>query len=210
VATVTPMPPTPVRTRPPLQTGRLLAGLLVAALGVVWLLQALGAATVDWRVILPIAVVAVGVALLLAGFAGRGSGGLIALGIVLVLLLAATSAVDVPFTGGVGDRTYRPSGSGSKTYELAIGELTVDLGRLTGEMHVTAHVGVGQLTIVVPSVSSIHVSARAGIGQVVLFGEERTGFDASLTRTSRTPSPLAGSADLDVSVGLGQVEVRRG
>jgi hypothetical protein len=205
------LPPTAARRRAPLQMGRLLLGLLVAALGVVWLLQALGVATVDWRVILPIAVIAIGVALLVVGFAGRGSGGLIALGIVLVLMLAATSVVDIPLTGGVGDRTYRPTGSGSKTYELAIGDLAVNVGEVTGEVRITAHVGVGQLTVVVPAaVPSVRVTARSGVGQVVVFGEQRSGFNVSLSRTRHGTSPTVGAVIFDVSVGIGRVEVRRG
>jgi hypothetical protein len=201
------LPPTPSRPRP-LQTGRLVVGLLVAALGVVWLLGALDVATIDWRVILPTAVIAVGVALLVSGLAGRGSGGLIGLGVALVVVTAATSVVDVPLTGGVGDRTYRPSGTGSKTYELAVGDLTVDIGEVTQTMRVSAHVGVGQLTVVMPTDAGYVVRARSGVGQVAVFGQQRGGFDVALSPSRPTPGSI--TVTLDLSVGIGQVEVRRG
>jgi hypothetical protein len=195
--------------------GRLLLGLMLAILGVLWLLDALGLATIDWDIALPLAVIAVGVAVLVAGSVGRGSGGLVALGIVLTVLLLATTVVEIPFGGGVGDRTYRPTETQNKTYELAMGRLTIDLTRTTfpqpvpAGVRIAAHVGVGQLVVVVPGrYTGVDVHAKAGIGEVVVFGDHRGGFGPEYRSAGHNdPRPVF---FFDLSVGIGQVEVRRG
>jgi hypothetical protein len=194
--------------------GRLLLGLLLAVLGVLWLLDALDLVTIDWDVALPIALIAVGVCVLVAGSVGRGSGGLVALGIVLTVLLLAATVVEIPIGGGVGDRTYRPVQGQSKTYELAVGMLTIDLTDTTlpesaAGVRIDAHVGVGKLLVVVPiRATSVRVHAKAGIGEVVVFGEHRGGFGPEFG--SDTANEHAPGLAFELSVGIGQVEVRRG
>lgn len=206
-----PTPPAPRRSSP-VHTGRLLLGLAVVALGILWLLQAVDVATIDWDLGLPIAVIAIGTALLIAGFVGRGSGGLVTLGIVLTVLLAVSTVVDVPLGGGIGDRTYRPLAASDRSYELAIGKLTIDLTRVppTGpDQRVEAHVGIGQLVVLVPrSAFVVDVDAKVGVGDSSVYGVSEGGFDVAY----RSPrSSTAGKVvSLDVSVGIGQVEVRRG
>jgi hypothetical protein len=187
-------------------------GVALAALGVVWLLQALDVATIDWDVWLPIAVIAVGGALLVAGFVGRGSGGLVALGIVLTVLLMVSTVVDLPFGGGVGDRAYRPVAGVDRTFELGIGKLTVDLTSLPPsgvDQTIRGHVGIGQLVVVVPRSSFVaDVDTRVGVGDSTVFGVSEGGFDVQYSNPRS--STLGKVVFLDLSVGIGQVEVRRG
>jgi len=203
---------TPVR-RHGVHPGRLLFGLALAALGVLWLLDAVDVATIDWDIGLPIAVVAVGVGLILTGLLGRGSGGLVVLGAVLSVVLIASTWVDVPLSGGVGDRTYRPTKLAARTYELAVGKLTLDLraagGAGAAESRIAAHVGVGDLRVVVPGgLPCVDARARSGIGNVNVFGHEEGGFGAEYRPNAAcAASPLV---RLDLSVGIGQVEVVRG
>jgi hypothetical protein len=209
-----PTPPAPPRPAA-VHAGRLLLGLAVAALGVLWLLQALDVTTIDWDLGLPIALIAVGLALLIAGFLGRGSGGLTTLGIVLTVLLAVSTVVDVPLGGGIGDRTYRPETLAGRTFELGIGKLTLDLSRAgtttsgLGDVRISAHVGMGQLVVVVPrSIPCVDTRAKSGIGEVDVFGRNEGGFGADFR-----PEGVCRAAPvlhLDLSVGIGQVEVRRG
>jgi Cell wall-active antibiotics response LiaF, C-terminal len=207
------LPPAPASSRPDsVHTGRLLLGLALVALGVLWLLQALDVATIDWNIGLPIAVVAVGIALLVAGFVGRGSGGLVGLGVVLTILLAVSTVVDVPLGGGIGARSYHPAITLNRTYELAIGKLTVDLTTLPAEgedQTIRAHVGIGQLVVVVPrSAFAADVNAKVGVGDATVFGVSEGGFGVEYR------NPRSSTVDkvvvLDLSVGIGQVEVRRG
>jgi hypothetical protein len=208
-------PPTPpaVPRGPAVHLGRLLFGFAVAVLGVLWLLQALDVARIDWDVGLPIAVIAIGVALVVAGLAGRGSGGLVVIGIVLSVVLLVTTVVDVPLGGGIGDRTVRPTVPRDRTYELAIGQLTIDLTRAGVDIpmqpvqHVRAHLGVGQLVVIVPvGLSGVEVHAKAGIGDVSILGRRRGGLGVDY----RSPQGGSASIVLELSVGVGQVEVRRG
>lgn len=212
---MTQLPATPPTARRPVHTGRLLLGLVVAALGVLWLLEALDVATIDWDLVLPIGVIVVGVALLAAGVAGRGSGGLIALGIVLTVLLLASAVVEIPFGAGVGDRSYRPAVlSEERAFDLAVGQLTVDLTAASwspggpATPRVRAHVGVGQLVVLVPRrIPCVATHAKAGVGDVRVFGQDRSGFAADY----RTDAVCSGvpQLQLDLSVGIGQIEVRR-
>lgn len=207
----------PDAPRPPRSTGihagRLLLGFGLAVLGVLWLLEALDVATIDWDIALPIALIAVGAALLVVGFLGGTSGGLVVLGVVLSLALVATTVVHVPLGAGVGDRTIRPAVVRGQTFELGVGKLTIDLSRLSsaflvpGSTRVEGHVGVGQLVVIAPGDASVGVHARAGVGDVRVFGEERSGFGAEFRTGGQESAPVL---FLELSVGIGQVEVRHG
>lgn len=212
------LPPAPQTPPKPLPIGRLLVGVLIVGLGVIWLLDAVGAVDVDWDVLLPVALIVVGVALVVAAWQGRGRGGLIALGIVLTVILTIATVVRVPLSGGIGDRVEQPTSLGAVAdpFELAIGELTVDLNDLTwsgadvpGEVRVEAAVGMGQLVVLVgPDFPCVSVHAEAGVGEVVVFGERRSGVSPEFrTEAVCLAAPLLA---LELSVGIGQVEVRRG
>lgn len=212
------LPPAPQTPPKPLPIGRLLVGVLIVGLGVIWLLDAVGAVDVDWDVLLPVALIVVGVALVVAAWQGRGRGGLIALGIVLTVILTIATVVRVPLSGGIGDRVEQPTSLGAVAdpFELAIGELTVDLNDLTwsgadvpGEVRVEATVGMGQLVVLVgPDFPCVSVHAEAGVGEVVVFGERRSGVSPEFrTEAVCLAAPLLA---LELSVGIGQVEVRRG
>jgi Cell wall-active antibiotics response 4TMS YvqF len=204
------VPAAPARAGGGVHVGRLVFGLAVAALGILWLLQALDVATIDWRYGLPIAVIAVGIALVVVGLAGRGSSGLVMLGIALTVLLVASTVVDIPLGAGVGDRSYRPSVLENRSYELAVGQLTVDLTRAARpdqDRTVRAHVGVGKLVVVLPPASGLDVRTEVGIGGSDVFGVSKGGFDV---RYGIGGSTTGSVVYVDLSVGVGQVEVRRG
>jgi predicted membrane protein len=209
-----PQPPPPPTPPPPSRTGRLVAGLLLVIFGVGWLLETLDVGELPWEIVLPAALIVVGVVLLVRSRSAEHQGTLVTTGIVLTILLVLGSAVDVPIAGGVGERDERPTSlSGLRAeYRLGIGQLTLDLTGLPafdGEArHVRARVGIGQLTVIVPEGTPVRVEARSGLGQVQVFDVEGSGFDVQ-----RTTAPGAGVSpefELVLTVGLGQVEVRRG
>jgi hypothetical protein len=82
---------------------------------------------------------------------------------------------------------------------------------------VKASVGIGQLTVRIPSASEEFVVAatgHVGAGQVMMFGRENSGLDVDLS--GQIPGSdrfiiLGGTnmLTLDLSVGLGQIEVTR-
>jgi hypothetical protein len=216
-------PPPPPPPLPPeregFQAGRFVFGAVVLLFGVAWLLEATDVWRVRWDVVLPVALIVVGLALVVASRSGRGQGGLIALGIVVTVVLVIGTVVDVPFEGGVGERLERPRSVAelSDEFHLAMGKLTVDLrsvalpaGASGSPVEVRARVSLGQLVVIVPQGLLAEAHAKAGIGSTVLFGREEGGFGV---RNDFVPSVSAvgGLAYvLDLSVGIGQVEVRYG
>lgn len=212
-----PPPPRPAEAPRGVWAGRLVAGLLLVVFGIAWLLEVLDVVEFPWDVFLPVGLILIGVVLLANARSSASQGGLIATGIVLTVVLALGLAVDFPISGGVGDRRERPTSEAElrEGYRLGVGQLTIDLtdlsvnevtGRATARLR--ARVGIGQLVVIVPDGLPVRVEARSGIGNVQVFGVEGSGLDVE-----RTVGPGAGrttSLELVLSVGLGQVEVRRG
>jgi hypothetical protein len=204
-----PPPPAPARSFP---VGRLLAGAFLVVLGIGWLLETLDVVHLDWDAILPVALILVGLTLGYSAWRGQARGGLIALGIVLTGILTIGTVVDIPFGGGVGDRTERPSSTAAVPgrYELAMGKLTIDLTRLptqgTEQITVKARVGLGQLVVLVPESVSPPVHAKVGMGDVQVFDQEEGGIAVDLD----VAGEQGASYRLELSVGMGQVQVQRG
>jgi hypothetical protein len=210
-----PITPPPVarqaRPRPPL--GRLAFGGLLVAAGVVWLLGALDVVDIPVQSILPIALIAIGVALVAGARTGR-HGGLLSLGVVLTVVLAMLASFDVRLQGGVGQKNAHPiSGETLGTnYRLAVGQLSIDLTdadlpEATTDIH--ARVGIGQLKVRVPRGVAVTVRGEVGAGQLRLFGREESGVNRELTVSTRPASAGPPRLRLFLTIGLGQVEVSR-
>jgi predicted membrane protein len=190
-----------------------LVGALLVLVGIGWLLDAAGIG-VPWRAILPASLIAVGLACVAGAFRGRQHA-LMVVGVVLTVVLSLAVTVDwdldMPVTGGVGDRTEQPRVPGDLTdYELAVGNLEVDLRQLQvppGTTAVDARVGVGELVVHVPSGVSVDVSARSGLGEVQVLGQQQSGFGSRIDTT--VDAGRERTLRLDVRVGLGQVQVDR-
>jgi predicted membrane protein len=190
-----------------------LAGIAVGALlilgGGAWLLATLDVVDLSVDVILPSALIVVGVVLMAAARRGR-QGGLIALGVVLTVLSGLTVATDL--SGGVGDRRVALSGTEPlRDQELGIGQLVVDLTDIApaGPATLSAGVGIGELRVVLPADLPVRVEATSGIGEVRVFDEDDGGFGSELGHIDEAFGTAAASLDLELSVGIGQVTVTR-
>lgn len=212
-----PPPPPPPGAPRRSWTGRLVAGLLLVVFGLAWLLEILDAIEFPWDVLLPGGLILIGVVLLANVRSSASQGGLIATGIVLTVVLALGLAVDFPISGGVGERRERPTTDAElrEGYRLGVGQLTIDLTAVSADedaartaTRMRVRVGIGQLVVIVPEDLPVHVEGRAGIGNVQLFDVEGSGLDVERT-VGPGPGRVA-SVELVLSVGLGQVEVRRG
>jgi hypothetical protein len=196
----------------------LVLGLVVVVIGVMAFLQAAGVSDVPWQAVLPGSLIAVGLGLGIAGQRSEsGQGGLIAIGIVLTIVLAGASAVDIPLEGGVGERTERPMSLSEvkSEYSLAVGQLTLDLTSVsvpvTGTARtVRARVGVGQLIVELPLDQLAVVRGHAGMGQVTIFGQSDEGFGVDKDVTPSVPAGEPIAFSLDLSVGIGEVRVQHG
>jgi hypothetical protein len=196
----------------------LVLGLVIVVIGVTALLEAAGVSDVPWKAVLPGSLIAVGLGLVIAGQRSEsGQSGLIAIGIVLTLLLAGASAVDIPLEGGVGERTERPMSLSEvkSDYRLAVGQLTLDLTSVsvpvTGTARtVRARVGVGQLIVELPSDQSAVVRGHAGVGQVTIFDQSDQGFGVDKDVRPSVPAGEPITFSLELSVGIGEVRVQHG
>lgn len=187
-------------------------GVVLIAVGVAWLLDTTDIVTLRWATVLPAALLIVGVSLLAT--ARRGAhGGLVAIGIVLsVLVVLGLVGPPVPTLGAVGERDLRPPTAGQvdPEYGLAVGTLTIDLTDValeSGTTRIEAGVGVGELVLHLPEDAAVQVQARSGMGEVEVLGESQGGIGVTVAETVAGPDER--QLDLSLSVGLGQIEVRR-
>jgi len=210
-------PETPPPTRPALSperrwsTGTVVIGVLLVLAGVAWLLEATDAVEVPWETLLPVALIVVGVALLASARRERPRG-LIAAGVILTVVSAATGDVGV---GGVGDRTYRPTTLAAleRVPDLGVGQLELDLRTLDpsvaaqAEEEIDVSVGVGQLVVLLPADLPVQIQATSGIGEVDFPDGSEGGFgaEAEFGDFEQGGDRLV----LELSVGIGQVTVDR-
>lgn len=114
-----------------------------------------------------------------------------------------------------GERVYAPcTGADLRgDYRLAAGQLTLDLATLALTDATTAlesSVGVGQLVVIVPRDAAVRIETRAGVGGIVLFGDEgQGGVDVTEQYSSPDYETAVRRVSLDLSVEIGQIEVRR-
>jgi hypothetical protein len=197
-----------------LPLGTVVMGLLLVLAGVLWLLESLDLADIPWDAVLPAALVVVGAALIIASRTER-HGGLIAVGIVLTVLTAASSAIDVPLRGGIGDRVERPVSIESleEDYDLAIGRLEVDLSAIelpAGTTTLEIGVGMGELVVQVPEDVVLDVTAEVGVGDATLLDvEEDGGAGVDVRYTDQDFGSASTRLSLALTVGLGDVNVTR-
>ncbi len=205
--------PPPAAPRPRSYLGAVTWSLLLVLAGGAWLLDTAGAVDLDVGVVLALALAVVGGALVVSAWWGR-SRGLIALGIPLVLVVGGLGLVDVPLDGGIGNPTYRPTAIGAvhRSYELAIGDLSLDLRRVDftgGRRHVHAQLGIGQLNVTVPDGVRVVVDGHAGVGSITAFGRQSKECCPSNLRLDRPGVSGGGTLFLDADVGAGHVHVMR-
>ena len=214
--TTEPLPPAgpaPPAYRHGPASATVLVGALLVLVGIGWLLDASGV-EVPWRAVLPAALIAVGLACVAGAFRGRQHALMVvgvALTVVLSLAAAADWDLDVPWGGGVGDRTERPTTPADLTgYELGVGNLVVDLRQLQvppGTTAVEARVGIGELVVEVTQGVSVQVVASSGLGQVQVFGDEDGGIASRIDASSEQGGDRR--LELDARVGLGEVRVEQ-
>jgi phage shock protein PspC (stress-responsive transcriptional regulator) len=139
---------------------------------------------------------------------------LIAFGTLLALILVAAAIFAAVFHvhlgRGVGDHNYFVTDKSQlrHTYELGIGDLTLDMRELTlpvGQTHVKARVDVGDLDIVVPRNAAVQVHGDAQVGRVEVLGRFADGYDTDRRVVQNGPRVLV----LDAHVGAGRVRVTR-
>lgn len=158
-----------------------------------------------------LALAVIGLVLVVGAFFGR-AGGLILVGLLVLPALVATAAVGEIEPDPVLETPQRAA-SVDDSYRIGAGELVLDLTEvedleaLDGRT-VVADVSVGRIEVVVPDGLSVDASAVVnGAGELVLFGEQRSGFDTSGSERldAGDGTPLL---TLDLETDLGEIVVR--
>lgn len=197
--------------------GQVLGGLLVLG-GVAWFLHQVGLVQLSVTTMLSCLLIALGVGLVLTARRAGGAG-LMAVGLVLIVVLASASAVDVGLLQrGVGERTFVPlSGDDLEDrFQLGVGSLTLDLtevppSELAGRS-IDVQLGVGELVVLLPPYGElpVDVHAEARAGEVDLLGRGAEDGGTNLVERYRDRGITGMPAlDLDLDVGLGTVQVVR-
>lgn len=191
--------------------GSVALGLVLAALGVIWLLEVSDTVDLDTGVWVGIVLVGIGI-----GVIASPSGGarvlLIVIGLFVALIGGALAATDVELSGGVGDRNESPTSVDDleDPYELGIGRLELDLTELDLDEDTTvrAQIGIGQLVVTVPAARPVSVDAEIGAGDVDVLGEHDDGWNADVeTEADRGVGP---ELHLELEGGMGGIRVQAG
>lgn len=145
-----------------------------------------------------------------------------------LLLLAVVGAGGVAIgsgsslRGGFGNRTFAPSSLSSvqSAYHLGGGKLNVDLSEVKfppGGRTVDITLGLGRLSLEVPTQAVVTIDAQAGFGRLVLFGQKQSGTQVQVTQEDSSPAGLGTShraavphLTIDAHVGIGEVIVTWG
>lgn len=208
-----PVPPVPPASPVPAKAPRPRSALVPVTLSMLAVLGgALALLDVTLATGLAIALLFTGGAMVVGAWRGRARG-LIPVAMLLGLGLGVTSVVDVPLTGEIGDRLYRPASVSEirSSYRLGIGQIVLDLRKvdLAGrDQSVLVTDGIGHVDVIVPAGVEVVAIGHAGAGDVRLFGSDSDGTHID----RRVVSPgIEGGGRLTVRarVGAGQVEVRR-
>ena len=189
------------------------AGALVAVVGLLALLQATGAADLDWRYALAGGMIVAG-----GLFAGASRvRGLAAAGFLAMALAVGTAAglaaSGLPWGGGFGDRVERPAVAGDlHDYRLSVGSLEVDLTGAAlrpGVTRLSTSVAVGSMVVDVPRGVAVEVHGRVEAGKLWLFDQRDNGV--KLRRTVVDPGFARARTRLvlDARLGLGDLTVQR-
>ncbi|MEV0782888.1 PspC domain-containing protein [Streptomyces sp. NPDC050423] len=163
-----------------------------------------------------------GAGMLVSAFVGRTGFGTVLLSVITAGLLAGASALPAEITAHWMREEWRPASVSAvqPRYEVGSGVADLDLTRVAvpkgDTLRTQVEVGAGRVVVRVPKGVTVQLNARAGLGDITLPGEWRKG-DVDLRvsenehRTLRPPSggTPAGTVELDLKVGIGQVEVAR-
>ena len=207
-------PRRPRRRRSPL--GAMTLSVATMITGILLALRLSGVDALTAPRILAVALLVVGGGLLVGAWVGRARW-LIAVGLVLALALGlSVAARDAGLADGVGERRWSPTGDAS--YSLGAGKAVLDLTALGDrrQVDVDAEVGVGRLLVLVPKGARVTGEAEVGVGELLqVFDDGRRrdlnpDDDTDVSRRFSFDGSVEGPVvELDLEVGMGQIEVRR-
>ncbi|MEV7249779.1 PspC domain-containing protein [Streptomyces cyaneofuscatus] len=216
-------PPAPAPAAPgPRSIGGLvfLTALVAGGLGtgLSWEQQPLGTAL---QIGLVAALAVFGLGLLVSSALGRTGFGTVLMATVTAVLLAGATMLPKEISTDWARQEWRPAevAAVQQGYELGSGDARLDLSGVVvppGEtVRTRLEVGAGRAAVVVPAGVTVKVRAEAGLGEIRLEERQRVQVRIQSDQTSQRTLPPpqgskpAGTIELEVEVGVGQVEVSR-
>ncbi|HEX6360130.1 PspC domain-containing protein [Actinophytocola sp.] len=217
-----PAPPEPEEPEPPVKRRKprvATATLGIALMTVAGLAIAASETNVGW--INPPHVIGVALAIiglgLVAGAFLRAGRGLIALAVPLSVVGLGMAAISPGGSyHGLGDLTANPINLAQvlPAYERSAGNVQLDLTGMPpeGVVDTRVHADVGNVTVIVPEDADVTLVCENNAGEIDCLGEQRSGTDLAMTAPTSYGDDGEGGLriNLTASVGLGNVEVRRG
>ena len=215
-----PPPPPAAQPRPPAPRirsilGRLTLALMLIVIGGMAIFDNAGSIEPSAQHYVGAVLGVAGLGLLVGAWWGRARA-LIAVGLLLLPVLAVASVVNVPFSNDVGERTFTPTVPADvrHEYRLGAGDLTIDLRALelsAGRVPFEASVVAGRLTVIVPRDVAWEVDARVGFGEIRVSHPDGRGVleEAGVSREIFISAPVDAASFIaaTVEVGFGQVRV---
>ncbi|MFB4422468.1 PspC domain-containing protein [Streptomyces sp. QL37] len=162
-----------------------------------------------------------GLGLLVASVLGRTGFGTVLLAMITAGLMAGASVVPEDVGTDWVRKEWRPASVATvqPQYKLGTGVAKLDLSGVTvpegGTLRTRIEVGAGRAVVVVPAGVTVKVDAEAGLGDIRFPSDRRKDVDiAPDRRTRQTIGPAedsepAGTVELGMGVGIGQLEVTR-
>ncbi|MFD5568083.1 PspC domain-containing protein [Streptomyces cadmiisoli] len=167
------------------------------------------------------ALAVIGLGIAVSAFLGRTGAGSVFLAVITAGLLAGAASLPKNIGTEWMRTTWRPAAVAdvAPRYELGSGVGTLDLTRLDPgrgrTVSADVEVGAGRLLVIVPPDMTVKATIDVGLGDIQLPGEKTQDVDVQPGRyqevTLKPPVGVknAGTVELDLRVGLGQVEVSR-
>lgn len=204
-----PAPPQPVRSK---RRGPLLfwytAAFIAIGVGVLGSIDLAGVSVAE-SAYPALALITCGAMLVVGAFWGR-PGGLILLGLVSAVATAAVATIGELDTGRLAP-TPTTSTALLSDYDLDVGEIVLDLRDITDPENldgraIDVEVGLGRVEVIVPDDLDLTVTYDLGAGDSTVFGTSGDGGTATTSVDGGTDAP---ALTLDVTVGLGELEITR-
>lgn len=193
--------------------GGLVFGLLLVAIGAVWLLTTLDVSIPRWDVLLAAALIVVGGGLVLT--AGRsGTGALVALGLILTVVLSGISTVRLPVDNAFGDALERPASMAAlqREYSHAFGSFTLDLTTLElpeGTTRIRVSTSFGDTRVRLPARAAARVQASTVFGQANALGESFAGVGTNRAKETPDYASATRRIEIELNTAFGSTEVTR-
>ena len=184
-------------------TGKLFFGVGLLIVGLIWLLDNIGAIYFDFGDFMgrawPVAIILVGFWILMGRKKAK-------------VVIAGVNADHVDH--GVGDVDYAPNqiGPDGLVIKNSAGEIRVDLSQTVlqeRESKVEVKIGFGDIRIYLPKEVPARIDGKTGVGDLYLLDRTADGFGASLEYEDINYSTAAKKLWVVAKAGLGDVKVTR-